>query len=144
MFPVLSTRSKPLKVPLLWERSGCWPVKNTSARISDAMRPDIYSSCSNNRIKVKGQSRSRHNGRYSKPPSKASANSEATETQLEASSPLLVLLAMDSLFATVEMVFLVTVFLAAHVAAYHKSVTDFPIRFTVKNCTRVFGHSLCK
>src|ERR1700756_5444313 len=36
---------------------------------------------------------------------------------------------MDSLFATVEMVFLVTVFLAAHVAAYHKSVTDFPNPF---------------
>src|ERR1700746_3742405 len=98
-------------MPLLWERTGCWPVKKTRARISDEMRTDIYSSCLNNRIKVKGQSRSRHNGRYSKPPSKASANLEATEAQLEASSPLLVLLAMDSLFSTVEMVFLVTVFL---------------------------------
>jgi hypothetical protein len=93
------------------------------------MRADIYSSCLSNRIKVKGQSRSRHNGRYSKPTSKASANSEATEAQLEDSSPLLVLFPFDLLFSTVEMVFLVTAFLAAHVAAYHKSAADFPNQF---------------
>src|SRR5579864_4985088 len=115
MFPVLSTRSKPLAVPLLWERTGCWPVKKTMARISEAMRPDIYSSsCSNKRIDVNGQSGIRQNGMYSEPPPKDSANAKTVGEYLEDPSSLFVPpWTMASFFSVADIVFLVTV-LSSH------------------------------
>src|ERR1700746_2951832 len=108
MFPVLSTRSKPLALPLLWERTGCWPVKTTRATISDAMRPIYSSSCPNNRMKLNGQSGGLKKGKYSELPPKDSASSKSVGASLDRSCPLF-LLAMASLFSTGDILFVVTV-----------------------------------
>src|SRR5260370_38752981 len=103
MFPVLSTRSKPLELPILWEQTGCWPVKKTRARIRDAMRPDIYSSSSSNkRIKLNG---GRQKGKYSEPPPKDSANAKAVGVYLEDPSSLFVPWTTASFFSAADIVF---------------------------------------
>src|SRR6266478_9862324 len=143
MFPVLSTRSKPLALPLLWERTACWPVNKTTARISDAMRPNIYSSsCSNKRIDVNGQSGIRQNGMYSEPPPKDPANAKAVGVCLEDPSSLFVPRTMASLFSAAEIVFLVTV-LSSHESlrsSYQQLI--FQTRSTVKNCSLISSASL--
>src|SRR5215468_1830806 len=109
MFPVLSTRSNPLAPPLLWERTGCWPVKKTRARSSDGMRPDIYSSsCLNNRIESEENSDTRQKGKYSEPPPNASANSKSVAAYLEDARSFFLLLTTASSFFTPNILLLVT------------------------------------
>src|ERR1700751_2622113 len=126
MFPVLSTRSKPLGLPLLWERTGCWPVKTMRATISDAMRPIYSSSCPNKRMKLNVQSGGLKKGKYSELPPQDSAKvnvcwriTRQLLSALPLSDGLIVLNGRHSFCSHCE-------FLAASVGAQLMSATDFP------------------
>lgn len=104
MFPFCRPDQSPCDCPQFGNLVGWWPVKAKSARISSEMRLDIYCFCSNNRNSRRPESQSPR-PEYSNPPSKASANSKATDAQLEDSSPLLVLFQIGSSFSGAEIVF---------------------------------------
>src|ERR1700740_2563008 len=131
MFPALSTRSKPLALPILWERTGCWPVKTTRATISDAMRPIYSSSCPNNREAERPKWRSQK-GQVFRTAAEGLGKFKVcwriTRQLLSAlplSDGLIVLNGRHPVCGHCE-------FLAASVAAQLMSATDFPNVFTLE------------
>jgi hypothetical protein len=91
---------------------------------------------------VNGQS-GRQKGKHSEPPPKDSANAKAVDVYLEDSCSLFLLLPIDPLFSTAELVLLVTVISSQRVSlrSSHQQLI-FQTRFTAKNCSLISSASL--